>query len=138
MTDVLGEVIMTFWLFRNKISNSVVARQSLPMDCTSRGWISPLQIDISLIRALYRTFFGGRLTFSITTQFLTILLPGSDDSWATPATTHTYFRNIRLWGATAPSNLTGKQVKSAATRPAAMALYAIGISLGTFFLALYV
>jgi hypothetical protein len=23
---------------------------------------------------------------------------GSDSSWATPVTTHTYFRNIRLWG----------------------------------------
>ncbi|KAE9411479.1 hypothetical protein BT96DRAFT_1011285 [Gymnopus androsaceus JB14] len=29
---------------------------------------------------------------------------GSDDSWATPTTTHTYFRNIQLWGGADPSN----------------------------------
>lgn len=39
---------------------------------------------------------------------------GSDDSWATPETTHTYYRNIQMWATTAPSNLTGQVVKSAA------------------------
>jgi hypothetical protein len=31
---------------------------------------------------------------------------GSDSSWATPVTTHTYFRNIRLWGSSSAANLT--------------------------------
>jgi len=31
---------------------------------------------------------------------------GSDSSWATPLTTHTYFRNIRLWGSSSSANLT--------------------------------
>ena len=33
------------------------------------------------IPAFHRTFFGG-----------------SDETWATPNTTHTYFRNIGMWG----------------------------------------
>ncbi|KAF5322437.1 hypothetical protein D9619_001786 [Psilocybe cf. subviscida] len=37
---------------------------------------------------------------------------GSDTSWATPVTTHTYFRNIKLWGGSAASNLTGALVQS--------------------------
>ena len=37
---------------------------------------------------------------------------GSDASWSTPSTTHTYFRNIRLWGSSAASNLTGQLVHS--------------------------
>ena len=27
--------------------------------------------------------------------------PGNDDSWATSATTHTYFRHIQMWGSSA-------------------------------------
>ncbi|KAJ7497309.1 polysaccharide lyase family 14 protein [Mycena latifolia] len=37
---------------------------------------------------------------------------GSDSSWSTPATTHTYFRNMELWGSNAPSTLTGAKVTS--------------------------
>ncbi|KAJ3755238.1 hypothetical protein EV360DRAFT_50076 [Lentinula raphanica] len=29
---------------------------------------------------------------------------GSDSTWATPVTTHTYYRNIQLWGSANPSN----------------------------------
>ncbi|KAJ7579258.1 hypothetical protein C8J56DRAFT_965242 [Mycena floridula] len=39
---------------------------------------------------------------------------GSDDSWATPTTTHTYFRNIQLWGGSGASTLTGSKVTSSA------------------------
>ncbi|GLB37057.1 hypothetical protein LshimejAT787_0401080 [Lyophyllum shimeji] len=38
---------------------------------------------------------------------------GSDSSWATPKTVHSYYRNIRLWGGSAPSNLTGQVVSAA-------------------------
>jgi hypothetical protein len=37
---------------------------------------------------------------------------GSDDSWATPNTTHTYFRNFELYGGTNPSTLTGATVNA--------------------------
>ncbi|KZS96322.1 polysaccharide lyase family 14 protein, partial [Sistotremastrum niveocremeum HHB9708] len=44
--------------------------------------------DVIDVKGLYfSTFFGG-----------------SDSSWATPSDQHTYFRNIKLWGSTAPSN----------------------------------
>ncbi|KAJ3528338.1 hypothetical protein NM688_g8012 [Phlebia brevispora] len=38
---------------------------------------------------------------------------GDNSSWATPQTTHTYFRNIQLWGSSATSNLTGPTVSGA-------------------------
>ncbi|EKM54469.1 polysaccharide lyase family 14 protein [Phanerochaete carnosa HHB-10118-sp] len=46
--------------------------------------------DIDIGGLYFSTFFGG-----------------NDSSWATPMTTHTYFRNIQLWGSSAASNLTG-------------------------------
>jgi len=42
--------------------------------------------------------------------YLSTFFGGSDASWSTPVTTHTYFRNIRLWGSSATSNLTGQLV----------------------------
>ncbi|KAG6917309.1 hypothetical protein DXG01_002967 [Tephrocybe rancida] len=38
---------------------------------------------------------------------------GSDNSWATPNTTHTYYRNIMLYGSSAASNLTGNVLNGA-------------------------
>ncbi|KAJ7703182.1 hypothetical protein B0H17DRAFT_1042098 [Mycena rosella] len=40
---------------------------------------------------------------------------GSDSSWSTPNTTHTYFRNMQLWGGSNPSTLTGSKVTSSGT-----------------------
>ncbi|KAG6880321.1 hypothetical protein C0992_011070 [Termitomyces sp. T32_za158] len=53
--------------------------------------------------------------------FFSTFFGGSDDSWETPTTTHTYYRNIRLYGGSAASNLTG-QVVSAADRTAYLQL----------------
>jgi hypothetical protein len=63
---------------------------------------------------------------------------GSDTSWATPVTTHTYFRNFRLWGSSAASNLTGQAVKSAAVpassrSPATIALAVVAVVAGSVF-----
>ncbi|KAI0823345.1 hypothetical protein BC628DRAFT_526860 [Trametes gibbosa] len=52
--------------------------------------------DISVGGFWFSTFFGG-----------------SDDSWAPQSTVHAYFRNIQLFGSSAPSNLTGQQVSGA-------------------------
>ena len=52
---------------------------------------------------------------------------GSDTSWATHVTTHTYFRNVQLWGSSSPSNLTGSLVSDAsATHKSSLTL---GVSL---------
>ncbi|KAF9012327.1 hypothetical protein BDQ17DRAFT_1343694 [Cyathus striatus] len=53
--------------------------------------------DLSVNGFYFSTFFGG-----------------SDDSWATPETVHTYFRNVQLWGSSSPSNLTGSSVSNSA------------------------
>ncbi|KAJ7287518.1 polysaccharide lyase family 14 protein [Mycena rebaudengoi] len=51
------------------------------------------------IRAVSNMSIGG--------MFFSTFFGGSDDSWATPKTTHTYFRNLALYGGYTPSNLTG-------------------------------
>lgn len=45
--------------------------------------------------------------------YLSTFFGGSDNSWSPPSTTHSYFRNFRLWGSSAPSNLTGSTVSAA-------------------------
>lgn len=49
-------------------------------------------------------------------MFFSTFFGGSDNSWATPSTTHTYFRNMQLWGSSNPSNLTGQKVSLASRR----------------------
>jgi len=51
--------------------------------------------DVTAGGLYFSTFFGG-----------------SDSSWATPNTTHTYFRNMQLWGSNSPSTLTGAKVSN--------------------------
>ena len=47
-------------------------------------------------------------------EFVSDSSTGSDDSWATPNTVHSYFRNIQMWGGESPSSLTGPVIKSSA------------------------
>ncbi|KAF8070127.1 polysaccharide lyase family 14 protein [Lyophyllum atratum] len=57
---------------------------------------------------------------------------GSDDSWATPKSVHTYYRNIVMYGGSAPSNLTGQPVKGAAGRVTSLGFgtQLLGLALG--------
>jgi hypothetical protein len=45
--------------------------------------------------------------------YLSTFFGGNDATWAPPSTTHSYFRNFRLWGSSATSNLTGAHVSAA-------------------------
>ncbi|KIO34226.1 hypothetical protein M407DRAFT_240797 [Tulasnella calospora MUT 4182] len=59
--------------------------------------------DIQSVQGMYfSTFFGG-----------------NDNTWASPVSQNTYYRNIQLWASTAQSNVTGQPVKAfgAATTP---------------------
>jgi len=49
---------------------------------------------------------------SINGLFFSTFFGGSDPTWATPNTTHTYFRNLELWGGYSPSDLTGSKLGS--------------------------
>lgn len=44
--------------------------------------------------------------------YLSTFFGGNDNTWSAPSTTHSYFRNFRLWGSSAPSNLTGSTVSA--------------------------
>ncbi|TFK26466.1 hypothetical protein FA15DRAFT_686395 [Coprinopsis marcescibilis] len=46
-------------------------------------------------------------TASINGLFFSTFFGGADETYATPVTTFTYFRNIQLWGSTEPSSSTG-------------------------------
>ncbi|EUC64321.1 polysaccharide lyase family 14 protein [Rhizoctonia solani AG-3 Rhs1AP] len=50
---------------------------------------------------------------SISGLFFSTFFGGEDSSWASPKEQHTYFRNIRMWGSDAPSNMTGNRVNAA-------------------------
>ncbi|KAH7913151.1 polysaccharide lyase family 14 protein [Hygrophoropsis aurantiaca] len=52
--------------------------------------------DVNIGGLFFSTFFGG-----------------SDSSWATPQTTHTYFRNFQMWGSSSPSTLSGQKAGAA-------------------------
>ncbi|KAG9021939.1 hypothetical protein FS837_006853 [Tulasnella sp. UAMH 9824] len=52
--------------------------------------------DIQSVQGMYfSTFFGG-----------------NDNTWASPVSQNTYYRNIQLWASTAQSNITGQPVKA--------------------------
>lgn len=78
------------------------------------GFSSYAILSIGLF-TFHRTFFGGE-GISNDNSHSTNSYLGADESWATPNTTHTFFRNIQLWGGSAPSNLTGAQVGSGSGR----------------------
>lgn len=78
------------------------------------------------------TWFINHISLTNTDKIL-----GSDTSWATPVTTHTYFRNVQLWGSSAPSNLTGQLVNDAPTTikssPMALVLAFLAVVAGSVF-----
>jgi len=47
--------------------------------------------------------FRSGLGVNVGGLYFSTFFGGNDTSWSTPQTTHTYFRNIGLWGSTAPS-----------------------------------
>ncbi|KAJ4483411.1 hypothetical protein J3R30DRAFT_3284673 [Lentinula aciculospora] len=64
-----------------------------------------------------RLYFNGQLVISrddlqfrkgssvdINGLYFSTFFGGSDDAWATPTTTHTYYRDIQLWGSADPAN----------------------------------
>jgi len=66
--------------------------------------------------------------------YLSTFFGGSDASWATPVTTHTYFRNIQLWGSSAASNLTAQVFSNAAsTRKPKLTMLASLLLIGSLF-----
>ncbi|CAE6493951.1 unnamed protein product [Rhizoctonia solani] len=52
---------------------------------------------------------------SISGLFFSTFFGGEDSSWASPKEQHTYFRNIRMWGSDAPSNMTGNRINAASS-----------------------
>lgn len=51
---------------------------------------------------------------SINGLYFSTFFGGNDESWATPKTVHSYFRNIQLWGSTEPSTASGPTIKNSA------------------------
>jgi len=45
---------------------------------------------------------------------------GNDASWAPPQTTHTFYRNIRMWASQSPSNLTAQPISASSHHAAGL------------------
>nr|GAT56371.1 predicted protein [Mycena chlorophos] len=78
-----------------------------------------IKVYFNDVQALQQPDMQIRTTtnLSINGMYFSTFFGGSDSSWATPNTTHTYFRNIQLWAGSNPSNLTGSVVSSAVPVP---------------------
>ncbi|KAF7321304.1 Iron hydrogenase [Mycena kentingensis (nom. inval.)] len=68
-----------------------------------------LEVYFNNVKALQQSDMQIRATSNLTINgmYFSTFFGGADDSWATPNTVHTYFRNIELWAGSNPSNLTG-------------------------------
>ncbi|KAJ7084401.1 hypothetical protein B0H15DRAFT_849032 [Mycena belliarum] len=75
-----------------------------------------IEVYFNDVQALAHQNLQIRASSSVTAGglFFSTFFGGSDSSWATPRTTHTYYRNFQLWGANTPSTLTGAKVASSA------------------------
>lgn len=67
---------------------------------------------------------------SINGLFFSTFFGGNDESWATPETVHTYFRNIQLWGSDRPSTLSGPTVSGASQHTKSSAFVVASVALG--------
>ncbi|KAJ7462323.1 polysaccharide lyase family 14 protein [Mycena galericulata] len=76
-----------------------------------------IEVYFNGVQALAQQDLQIRASSNVTAGglYFSTFFGGSDSSWATPNTTHTYFRNMELWGGNSPSILTGSKVTSAAT-----------------------
>lgn len=74
-----------------------------------------VQLYFNDLKAIDQQGLQIRSASSVTANgfYFSTFFGGSDSSWATPNTVHTYYRNIVLYGGSAPSNLTGPVVNAA-------------------------
>ncbi|KAF7315650.1 hypothetical protein MIND_00080500 [Mycena indigotica] len=77
-----------------------------------------IQVYFNNVLAFAQSNMQIRTTTNLTINglYFSTFFGGADDSWATPETTHTYFRNLQLWGGSNPSTLAGAKVSSALPR----------------------
>ncbi|KAJ7072314.1 polysaccharide lyase family 14 protein [Mycena amicta] len=77
-----------------------------------------IQVYFNNVQALVQPDMQIRATPNLTINglYFSTFFGGSDATWATPNTTHTYFRSMQLWGGFSPSTLTGAKVSSALPR----------------------
>ncbi|KAJ7925315.1 polysaccharide lyase family 14 protein [Mycena leptocephala] len=76
-----------------------------------------IEVYFNNVQAFAQQDLQIRASSSVTAGglYFSTFFGGSDSSWATPVTTHTYFRNIGLWGSSNPSILAGAKVTSSGT-----------------------
>jgi hypothetical protein len=90
--------------YLRKGSRFEVQTPSQPTDYSSRALLFPLPRNDDG-QSFGRTFYGG-----------------ADESFAALRDTHSYFRNIQLWGSSQASNLTGPVIESSAISVPALRL----------------
>ncbi|KAJ7170542.1 hypothetical protein C8R43DRAFT_979784 [Mycena crocata] len=73
-----------------------------------------IELYFNNVQALAQQNLQIRASSNVTAGglYFSTFFGGSDSSWATPTATHTYFRNMELWGGFTPSVLTGAKVSS--------------------------
>lgn len=92
--------------------------------------ISPSYNDLQAV-SQENLQFRSNTNVTVGGMYFSTFFGGSDDSWATPKDTYTYYRNIQLWGSQAASTLSGDKVENSA-------FIAQGSVVGVFFSSLLV
>jgi len=90
---------------------TLLVRLNNPPD-TANGNIQLYFNDVSVINQTDLQFRSVS-SLEATGLFFSTFFGGSDSSWATPQTTHTFFRNLELWGSSNPSDLAGQKASTA-------------------------
>ncbi|KAJ7770230.1 polysaccharide lyase family 14 protein [Mycena maculata] len=92
-----------------------------------------IEVYFNDVQALAQQDLQIRASTNLTTNglYFSTFFGGSDSTWATPNTTHTYFRNMELWGGGSPSILTGSKVTSSGILGAAQSPLSIVATLVT-------
>ncbi|KAG8892235.1 hypothetical protein FRB99_002858, partial [Tulasnella sp. 403] len=73
--------------------------------------------DLLAIKQENLYYRAGMAINNVQGMFFSTFFGGNDNSWASPVSQNTYYRNIQLWAGTAESNVTGQRVTSLNSAP---------------------
>ncbi|KAJ7346633.1 polysaccharide lyase family 14 protein [Mycena albidolilacea] len=87
---------------------SLLVQLNNPVDVANGN----IEVYFNNVQAFAQSDLQIRASDSVTVGglYFSTFFGGSDSSWSTPDTTHTYFRNMELYGSSNPSTLTGSKV----------------------------
>ncbi|KAB5596045.1 hypothetical protein CTheo_562 [Ceratobasidium theobromae] len=104
-----GEIPVRLAFHLHRVAGNLTA----PTDNVANGQLQLFYNDLLAISQNGVQYRNSDDIASVSGLFFSTFFGGEDSSWASPKEQHTYFRNIRMWGSDAPSNMTGNKINAA-------------------------